>query len=130
MKKIDNTFDASLRIKSKIVIERLFDRNSGSNKSFLVYPIKCIFEVADAVVDNLECPRVVISVSSKKFKRAVDRNLIKRRIREAFRQNKHFFDKNINLALIYIAKEIEEYAVIEKSMKKIFNKLQSPHETT
>jgi ribonuclease P protein component len=71
-----------------------------------------------------------ISVPKKKFAKAVDRNTIKRRIRESFRKNKHplyeiLKKKNLSIALmiIYIAKEELPYQEIEKKMVVSLHKL-------
>jgi len=68
---------------------------------------------------------ILISVSKKKFKRAVNRNKIKRQVREAYRLLKpelitHLEGRNKNLliAFLYIDKEIHPHTTIEKAMKK------------
>lgn len=75
------------------------------------------------------CVKMTVTVSKKRFKSAVKRNLIKRRAKEAYRINKTELFQAIQLAdgwyaimLIYIGKEIEPYDVIERSMKRILKK--------
>jgi ribonuclease P protein component len=118
------------RIKSKLLIDSLFDRKSLSNHSFLEYPIKTIFTSSDGAPVDDKWPQVMVSVSSKKFKRAVDRNLIKRRLKEAYRKNKIEVKTKTEIAFIYIATDILEYAKIEKAMKKSLSKLQSANKTS
>ena len=75
--------------------------------------------------------QIVFSVSKKRFKRAVDRNVIKRRMREAYRLNKQqqlydallATDKRIVFSIGYIGKEIAPYELIEKKMLKLLTQL-------
>ncbi len=74
---------------------------------------------------------VAFSVPKRAFKKAVDRNLLKRRLREATRLHKapliqQLRDRNRNAAIliIYQARRIEPYAVIEPDVIKGFNRLQ------
>ncbi len=74
-------------------------------------------------------PQVLFSVSKRNFKRAVDRNLIRRRCREAYRLHKSILLLNpevpypTSIAFLYLAKEISTYDVIEKAMIKVLNKI-------
>ena len=74
--------------------------------------------------------QVVFSAPKKSFKRAVDRNLIKRRMREAYRGNKHLLyehlvenQQNLHLLIIYTAKEIADFEVINDNMLKALKTL-------
>jgi len=75
--------------------------------------------------------QVLFSVSKKRFKRAVDRNRIKRISREVYRLNKqaHLYDqlnageKKIIISLAYIGKELPEFQFAEKKMLKLLKKL-------
>ena len=68
--------------------------------------------------------QVLLSVSKRNFKRALDRNLIKRRMREAFRLNKHLIaaSNKLLIAYIYSAKEILTFAQIQERLIETFNR--------
>lgn len=73
--------------------------------------------------------QAAFSVSKKNFKRAVKRNYLKRRMRETYRLHKAILyqalpeGEQLAVMFIYSAKEIKDYEVIEKSMKKALTKL-------
>ncbi|NJK85208.1 MAG: hypothetical protein HC906_03830 [Bacteroidales bacterium] len=71
------TFKKFERLTSKILIDRLF----SEGKIFVVYPLKIFYLNGDFSFDAPA--QVLISVPKKNFKKAVSRNLIKRRLRES-----------------------------------------------
>ena len=115
------SFKKEERLCNVKLIEKLFTEGS----SFLVYPFRIVWL---SEVNTSSYPvQVLISVPKKRFKRAVDRNLIKRRIREVYRLNKleHLFPLLLNqsggliLGITYIGKEVGDYAFLVK-LKKLF----------
>ncbi|MBQ9287880.1 MAG: ribonuclease P protein component [Bacteroidaceae bacterium] len=111
------TFKKPERLCSKIEIDRLFD---GGSKSMSAFPIRVVFRLDDAEELNVA---VLISVSKKRFHRAVKRNLVKRQIREAYRKNKGVLwdvlkehSKALSLAFIWLDDEIHESAEVEKKV--------------
>jgi len=119
------TFTKEERLCNKKLIDQLYHNGS----SFLCYPFKVSWFVnADAQPFPAQ---VLISVSKKRYKKAVDRNLIKRRIREAYRLHKQQYlysllgeaDKKIVLSIGFIGKEIAPYDFIEKKILKLLNQL-------
>ena len=113
------TFSKNQRICKKKDIDALF----AEGKSFNLSPLRVISK-ANPDQDILH-HQVLFSVPARNFKRAVDRNLVKRRLREAYRLNKSKLNATTKLlvAYIYIAKEILPYSVIEDKITQSFNKL-------
>ena len=111
------TFKKEERLTNKKLFEHLF--NAG--KSFVISPFRFVW--IESKLNSSFPVQLGISVPKKKFSKAVDRNKLKRRIRESYRKNKHplyeaLNKKNQSLALliIYIHKEELAYADIEKKM--------------
>jgi ribonuclease P protein component len=118
------TFDKSERLCSLKVISGLFDDgNVFYNPLF-----KVVWAKSQAVIPSPA--QVAFSVSKRGFKLAVTRNLIKRRIREAYRKNKSLLyefliKENIQLVFVVILRgnTIPDYPAIEKSIKDVISKL-------
>ncbi len=117
------SFPKKQRLTGEIRIGKLF----AEGKSFFVYP----FRVVHLLDEKTDMPvRVLVSVPKKRFKRAVHRNLLKRRIREAFRLNKHNLeahlagkDYTLNLGINYVAGKILPFAEIEAKLLEAFQKI-------
>ena len=74
-----------------------------------------------------EVNRVMVSVSKKNFKRAVRRNLLKRRMRESYRTQKDLLEGAgpLDLLLVYNSKEILEYQTIRQDVGDILRSLEA-----
>lgn len=114
-------FPKSEKLCGEIEIQDLFKKGKHLN----AYPLKFIYLSNRTENNSITPPRVVISVSKKNFKRAHDRNKIKRIVREAYRLNKILltnredfstFPKRI--AIMYIAKEILASQLIADKLKE------------
>ncbi len=108
-------------LRSKKSIKELFENGS----SFFLYPFKVQFLPNPDSQNN----QVLFSVSKRNFKKAVDRNLLRRRLREAYRLNKNILTTgqkeqfSLSIALIYISKFKLPYKEIEDKLKQVFIRL-------
>lgn len=116
------TFNKAERLCSKKVIDKLF----SAGRMISVYPLKIVYmEIQDQDVRI----KAGFNVGKRNFRLAVHRNLIKRRIKEAYRLNKSLLletlrpDINLALFILYTGKEISGYSEIENAMKIGINKL-------
>jgi ribonuclease P protein component len=109
------TFPKEEHLCRKKLIDELF---SGQGSSFGVYPLRFIWLPAAAPIPTP--PQVLVSVSKRTFKRAVDRNYLKRLLREAYRLNKYRLLEAPGghpvavLGLLYTGKAKMPLAIIEK----------------
>lgn len=108
-------------LRSKKFIKELFDNGS----SFFIYPFKVYYLTGE----NQETDMVLFSVPKRHLKHAVDRNLVRRRMREAYRLNKSMLKAgtdnpfSLSLTLIYIAEKVICYTDIESKLKQVFIRL-------
>ena len=114
---MSSSYPKKEKLKSQKQIERLF----SEGQSIGVYPLRMVYLKCDFTQETLI--KTGVSVSKRNFKRAVDRNRIKRLLREAYRLNKPESFNNISssftLMILYIGKEEIDFIVIEKKMKKL-----------
>lgn len=69
--------------------------------------------------------RIVVSVPKRSFKRAVKRNLLKRRIRESYRRQKSLLAHPWDLLIIYASREVLPYETIFADMTEMLCKMES-----
>lgn len=120
-----NTFRKQERLTSRKTIEKLFTEGNV----FVLHPYR-VFWLKNEDQDNFL--KIVISVPKKRFKRAVDRNLLKRRTREAYRTQKldltealQLNEIKLSVFFVYINDTIVEFPIIEKQMLQILEKLKT-----
>lgn len=104
-----NGFSKLERLHRKKDIQDVF----VSGFSFSAYPLRIFYRIQN--IDDLH--KIVISVPKRNIPRAVDRNTIKRRIREAYRVNKEYLAAHkipsLHIAVLYTSKEISTFKLIE-----------------
>lgn len=116
-------FKKEERLKSTKTIDSLFSKG----ESFGVYPVRIVWVALDGTPNSypVQC---AVSVSKRKFSKAVDRNRIKRQLREAWRLNKHRLyealpdGQQYAIMLLFTGKEQFSQAAIEKSVQRIIKK--------
>ncbi len=81
------------------------------------------FYFGNAIPTHADASRIVVSVPKRLFKRAVKRNLLKRRIREAYRRQKGLISAPVDILFIYTAPEVLPYEVIYADMTAILQKI-------
>ena len=114
-----NTFPLKEHLKSKRVIEKLY----AEGASVTSYPLRAVFLEQE---EQEPTAAILISVAKRRFRHAVDRNLVKRRIREAYRTSKHPFvdalqakGKKMAVAILYIDTRHNSTEFIKRKMEKL-----------
>lgn len=131
---LKNTFHKQERLSGKKAIDLLFAKGKGSS----IAPVKLVIKAS--LSTQIYPARTMFVVPKKKFKRAHDRNLLKRRMREAYRINKNDLYVSLNekglkisCAFIYMGGKLDTYAVIQKALIDLLNqsvnKLKSSSQT-
>lgn len=119
------TYNKTERLKSRKLIEHLFSKG----KSLSSFPVKVLYDFTEDASVPLQAG---VTVSSRNFKKAVERNRVKRILREAYRLQKlplqHALEEqkcSIALFFIYSGRELPVYAEVYKKMGIILQKLQT-----
>ena len=125
------------RLKSRKQIEQLFDKG----KSFAITPFRVYFLINEMLNAQRSIPIAIginvqfgVGVSAKNFKKAVDRNRIKRLTREAWRLQKNEISekaketqKQLNVFFIYTGKELPDFTTVKEkvaiALKKLADKI-------
>ena len=129
----------SERLRHRTLVNRLFEKG----EAVYAYPLRLVYSVMSdeevrslfktALPSDIDRVQFMITVPKKKQRHAVDRVLVRRRIKEAYRLKRlplrdavrKVGDKYLMLAFIYQSDKILDYAGIEQRMQKLLTKLQS-----
>jgi ribonuclease P protein component len=118
------TFNKAERLCSHRLIEELFK----SGNAFFSYPFRVVWSETDRPLSHPA--QIAIAVPSRHFKKAVSRNLIKRRIREAYRRQKDKLynplqasGKKVVFMIQYTSKDIIDYRTIETGLAEAISRL-------
>ena len=117
------TLPKSERLHGKSKISALMSRGRWGFTSGLKY---CFLKTDEANDDGIlsQPNSIIISVPKRLFKRAVKRNLLKRRLREAYRTQKDILPpKGYSILFLYNTKEVLEYAAVREQVASVLQKI-------
>lgn len=118
---MDESFGKKEKLKSKILIDRLF----AEGKSLKKYPLRLIYLPLNDASEGFN--KTGVSVPKRNHKKAVDRIKLKRLMREAFRKNKYLvtnqLDSRYALMFIYTGREKATYEQLFSTTEELLKKL-------
>ncbi|WP_417363219.1 ribonuclease P protein component [Galbibacter sp.] len=118
---MDQSFGNQQRLKNKILIGKLFSQGSSVSK----YPLRLVYLKTE---QNSDTPvKVAVSVSKRSFKKAVDRNRIKRLVREVYRLNKDLFIRETDsesyaFIFLYTGREVPIFDDLQNTLVRLSEK--------
>lgn len=110
--------------KEKLKGEKLIAQLFAEGQSVVAFPLRLVY-LQTTFKDDVRV-KAGVSVSKRNFKNAVDRNRIKRLMREAYRLQKGAYFNNFStsyaLMILYIGKDATDFATVNLKMKQLFDK--------
>lgn len=115
---MDETLPKSARLSGQLSVTALFEHGKGLSHGCL--RCKFIPSVIQGASEG-SSSRIVVSVPKRLFKRAVKRNLLKRRIRESYRRQKGLLAGSFDILFIYTSPEVLPYEAIFADMTALLD---------
>lgn len=119
----------SYQRKEKLKSRKTLDEIFSVGKSFSVFPLKLFYLLPAA---DAKPVKAGVGVSARNFPKAVDRNRIKRLLRETYRLQKTSLhnslvqkQKSVAVFLLYTGKEMPDYQLLDEKMKTVLTKLEN-----
>ena len=132
------TLGKSEKLRHRTLVEGVF----SEGKTIYEYPLRATYRIIgddetlegyfrNGVPSHVGLLQMLITIPKKKLRHAVDRVLMRRRIREAYRLNRHELRdaaekagvRSVEMAFIYLHREESDYHTIEKKMKRLLSKI-------
>lgn len=124
MSEIDCSLSKCERLSGKKAIEQLF--NSSGSRSLYAFPLRLVYKSVERGKDDPRA-QVMVSVPKRNLKHAVDRNRVKRQVREAYRHNKHLIaddaERKVIMAFIYLDKQLHDSDNITARVKRLIERM-------
>lgn len=118
---MQQTFKKEEKLKSKKFIDALF----VDGKSVSQYPVRLVYKEFDFEEKDIQI-KAGVSVSKKLYKKAVDRNHLKRLLRESYRKNKYLVltgtDRSFAFMFLYVGKNKLDSSIIDSSLERVLQK--------
>lgn len=122
---MNNRFPKSQRLCSRYLIDKLFE--PGCSKSIAAYPLRVVFMTEEASTALTPETQLLISVPKRCFKHAVDRNRVKRQIREAYRTNRQLLalpdGQRASLAVIWLDNKHYPSSVVTAKVQNLLTRI-------
>ena len=120
------TLSKEERICSKKLINELF---TGNGRSMTAFPLRVVF-MKRTIVDDQPRAAMLVSVPKRYFKHAVDRNRVKRQVREAVRRHKSMITQNladdheaVAMAFVWLTNEKYPSSEVENRMVRLLTRI-------